>query len=177
MNYIGNLTGRYFLISDIISVKQWFGNEPKNNTSDYDLINEDLIELDETNLLNLEKKDFRYLVHCSLSTKLELFHFKNSFIICDGLFFNEKIPSINHLDFKIIEDLNFFINVKNNGIVIADASINLSNKLHLDQSEIIINEEYCFLPVNNGLYKTKIVRTTFYIEDEEITLNGILFEP
>lgn len=179
--HIGSLLGRVFLITTPQSLSHWKGNsENENGEIDYDLL-ENHINYNEGNVSMFNKDDFLFLIFFSMSTKIEIFKTPEGLLWCDILYFNQSWDYSQKLKIHRLDDTGAAIEINDNKIVIYDAT--LEGEQIKNNSEGVYsvfdlpnNYDYSWVDLENGLYKLRKISIEINVDDELISLNGILLE-
>ncbi|MDA3614578.1 hypothetical protein [Polluticaenibacter yanchengensis] len=166
------LLGRIFLVSTRLSTVQWNGLlENSEGICDYELLDQ-YISLEEGYLTFFRKDCFGYSIYFSFSSKIEILSKNNEFIIFDGLYFNEPFNLNEKWTYKIVEKVNFDINVENNTLDIFDATLN--SHLLVDVLNNTSSVEAISLNLLNGIYTLSKIEIITLVRGQSVILKGIL---
>jgi len=166
--HISSLIGRVFLIASFEATNNWNGNNDNGEENDYELLEDNINYEGEISLI--KKQNLNYYIFHSMSSKIEIFKKENSFLIFEGLYINKSFNYTNDIKINILYKLNINFEVEKNLIYIFDSALN--------GKQVIKNEwkDKSTIKIEDGIYNIYSIEGVFFVENEEIILNGVMID-
>ena len=167
VNYIGSITGRILLLSNLDICDDWSGYDDGIPNCDYDLI-EGYVNYEQGEFsIHSKKENNEFIIIFSWSSQLDIFNTETGFIIVDGL--NPSNFQQQNLSISLMKETKYHFKLEESKFIIFDASLRGSELEHKNvglYSVFCDEKSYGIINTQNGFYK--ITKLTISSNDAEI---------